>query len=176
MAVNVLENQSQFRKKDDVKIKIITAECFINMNTGEYLSAMPEDADATEFAKEWAKLRGAVRKDQTGEVFETAHDVQDATYTYTEVYLSKDSYCEMVFSKNTDWYSAIVYQNLYPNYEAAKTYSEGDIVVYSNHEWISDMNDNTGNQPNNGVGWSEYLPYIETREVEWKTLEELANE
>lgn len=169
--INVLEHQTQFRK-DGIEIKIITAKCYVNMETREFVSVLPEDAVATE----WATFDGRVRKDQTGEIYEIAHDVQDASYTYTEVYPSKESYCEMIFSNCGGEYVTRVDRNLYPTYKAAATYSEGDIVTYNNHEWISDMNDNTGNQPNNGVGWTEYLPYIETREVEWKTLEELANE
>lgn len=171
MAINVLEHYTNFRH-DGVEIKIITAKCYVNRTTYEFFSELPEGATASDYGE----LTGRVRKDQTGEIYEIAHDVQDAEYTYTEVYPSKESYCEITFANYGTGYTARADSNLYPTYKAATTYSEGDIVVYNNHEWISDMNDNTGNTPNNGVGWSEYLPYIETREVEWKTLEELANE
>lgn len=169
--INVLEHQTQFRK-DGIEIKIITAKCYVNRETHEFVSVLPEDA----VAAEWATFAGRVRKDQTGEIYEIAHDVQDASYTYTEVYPSKDSYCEMSFPIYGGEYFARANHNLYPTYDASDTYSEGDIVVYEKHEWISEINDNKGNTPNDGIGWTMYLPYIETREVEWKTLEELATE
>ena len=169
--INVLEHQTQFRK-DGVEIKIITAKCYINRETHEFVSVLPENA----VEAEWAELSGRVRKDQTGEIYEIAHDVQDASYTYTEVYPSKESYCEMIFPNYGGEYVTRVDRNLYPTYKAAATYSEGDIVGYGNQEWISEINDNTGNNPQHGIGWTSYLPYIEKREVEWKTLEELANE
>lgn len=171
MAIVILENQSQFRKKDDVKIKIIRGEGWVKKDTLEYFSEIPEGEASTDYGK----LTTRVRKEETGEIYEIAHDVQDANYTYTELYPTKDSYSEITFLYVSE-YLAIPNFNLYPAYKANVTYSEGDIVTYNNWEWISEMNDNTGNTPNNGVGWSEYLPYIETREVKWKTLEELANE
>lgn len=169
--INVLEHQTQFRK-DGIEIKIITAKCYINRETHEFVSVLPEDAVETE----WAELSGRVRKDQTGEIYEIAHDVQDASYTYTEVYPSKDSYSEISFANYGTEYRANANYNLYPVYSAYTTYSEGDIVTYDNQEWISEMNDNTGNNPKNGIGWTSYLPYLEKREVEWKTLEELETE
>ena len=169
--INVLEHQTQFRK-DGVEIKIITAKCYINRETHEFVSVLPENA----VEAEWAELSGRVRKDQTGEIYEIAHDVQDASYTYTEVYPSKDSYSEILFTNYGTGYMALANYNLYPVYSAYVTYSEGDIVTYDNQEWISEMNDNTGNNPKNGIGWTSYLPYLEKREVEWKTLEELAIE
>ena len=173
MALVILENYEQFRKKDDVKIKITRGEGWVKKDTLEYFSEIPEGEDSTNYGK----LTTRVRKDQTGEIYEIAHDVQDADYTYTELFPTRDSYSEITFAQYAaGLFTAVVNYNLYPTYKAATTYSEGDIVTYNNHEWISDMDDNTGNQPNNGIGWSEYLPYIETREVEWKTLEELANE
>ena len=172
MAIVILENQSQFRKKDDVKIKIIRGEGWAKKDTLEYFAEIPEGEAETDYGK----LTTRVRKEETGEIYEIAHDVQDAAYTYTEVYPSKESYCEMTFISYGAGYTARADSNLYPTYKAATTYSEGDIVTYNGWEWISDTNDNTGNTPNNGVGWSEYLPYIETREVVWKTLEELATE
>ena len=166
MAINIVES-TNFRKKDGKKILVRTSKSYINKNTLEIVPELPEEA----VAAEWGEIHGRVRKEETGEVYEIAHDLEDSAYNYVEVFPTPESYCEIRALAYASWDF-----DMYPTYAPTKTYSEGDIVVYNNWEWISEMNDNTGNIPNNGIGWTEYLPYIETRDVTWKTLEELAEE
>ena len=66
MALVILENCEQFRKKDDVKIKITRGEGWVKKDTLEYFSEIPEGEDSTNYGK----LATRIRKDQTGEIYE----------------------------------------------------------------------------------------------------------
>ncbi len=167
--INIVESTS-FRKKDGVKILIRTSAAFINKETLEILSELPEGATESDYASFNA---GRVRKDQTGDIYEIAHDVEDSENTYTEVFPTPDSYCELkITNPYAGVYSCYVNKNMYPDYVSTKTYNKGDMVTYKNMEWISELDDNTGNTPNL-YGWDLYLPFVETRKQEYKTLEEL---
>ena len=167
--INVLES-TNFRKKDDVTILIKTSKLFYNTTTHEIVSELPDGADATE----WAELSGYLRKDGTDEVYEIVHDVEDAPYTYTEVFLTPESYCKISYLYATTAYVAHPDTNLYPTYYSTKTYAMGDRVTSDGMEWESDFDDNIGNPPKTW-GWTLVLPYVEQRDLEWATLEELAS-
>lgn len=162
---------SNFRKKDSVKIKITSGESHINCSTGQILQELPSGA----VVSQWATITTAVRKDQTGDILEIAHDVEDTQNTYTEMYLMPDSYCDITFGSigsNVEGYSYFN-TNVYPTYKATEIYAKDDIVVYEGMEWISEFDDNVGNQPNRLYGWDLYLPYIERRELHYGTYEEV---
>jgi len=166
--INVIES-TNFRKKDAVTILIKTSKLFYNVTTHEIASELPDGADTTE----WAELTGYLRKDGTEEIYEIVHDVEDAPYTYTEVFLTPESYCEIEASVAVS-YIAHANTNLYPTYYNTKTYAKGDRVTSGGMEWESDFDDNIGNTPNIW-GWSLVVPYVERRDVQWATLEELAS-
>lgn len=164
---------SSFRKSDDVKIKILTGKSYLKRDTMEIVPELPEDAVLTE----WAEIPTGVRDDKTGAIYEIVHVVEDETGPFTEMYLAPDSYSEMSFYTASlgDVSTAILNYDMYPAYKAANTYAAGDIVTYNGMTWISDIDDNTGNQPNL-CEWSLYLPYIEKREPHYVTYEELINQ
>lgn len=163
---------STFRKSDDVRIKITTAASYINRTTREILPELPEGV----VEAEWARLSTFVRNDRTGDIYEIAHDIEDTTDTYTEVYLTPDSYCDIAFGTTVGGigYSNIN-QNVYPEYKPGEIYAEGDMVTYKLWTWVSDFDENTGNTPD-VWGWSPYLPFAETREAHYATYEELYGE
>lgn len=163
--INIVES-TNFRKKDAVKILIRTSRCWINKTTFEIVTELPIDADVSEW---YEKANGGrLRKEETGDVYEIAHDVEDSPYHYVEVFPTPESYCEIT-SPYYNWDF-----NLYPTYKGTVTYAKGDRVTYNNMEWESDFDDNIGNTPNIW-GWSLVVPYVERRDVQWATLEELAS-
>lgn len=165
----ITEVVSEHFRTDDVNIIIRASQSYINRETLEFVSEIPEGASASDYAV----YTGRIRKDQTGEIYEVAHDVEGSDYTYTELFPTPESYSEITIANYGGTYYAHTNYNLYPNYNASNTYAKDDIVVYDKREWISEMDDNTGNTPNL-IGWGLYLPYVEEREVEWVTLEELS--
>ena len=91
----------------------------------------------------------ALRQNETGLILENAHDVQgECPYTYTEVVQDEDPRKVAGWARTT-------------------TYNKGDIVQYvagfvgaaKYKIYISDMDDNTGNDPCYGYGWTEYWPW-----------------
>ena len=55
-------------------------------------------------------------------------------------------------------------------------YTTAPIRGEKGETWISEFDDNTGNKPTDLWGWSVYLPYVEERDVVYKSLEEMAAE
>lgn len=89
-----------------------------------------------------------LRQNETGRIMMNAHDVQeDCPYTYTEVCQDEDP------RKIAGWSSSKIYQ-------------KGDLVQYAsgffgptNYKiYISDVDDNQGSDPRQGLNWSEYWP------------------
>lgn len=161
------------RTRDGVKVFTRFSMAYVEESTNKIFSEIPEGRETADFASLGSgESAGMVRCDQTGVLYETAHDVEDAQFTYTEVFPDEDSVCEYIYSTVTGG-GRIVRLNtdLYPTWKAADTYAEGDIVVYNGMEYISDFDDNTGNTPNLW-GWSYYLPYVEKREIHYVTLAE----
>ena len=152
------------RTRDGVKVFTRFSKAWIWNATGEILLEEPIGAQASEYTSTFG---GRLRCDQTGKIYEIAHDIEDSPYTYTEVFPTPESYCEIGSYGRFN-------THVYPDYKAAETYSEGDIVVYNKMTWISEFDDNTGNTPTNLWGWSVYLPYVEERNVVYKSLEEMA--
>lgn len=161
---------SEHFRTDGVNIIIRTASMYVNRNTLEFVSEIPEGA----VASEWGKLTARVRKDQTGEIYEIAHDVEGSTNTYTEVRPTPESYSEIRFSMGGTEYIATPKYTLYPEYNASTTYAEGDIVTYERMEYICQEDGTVGIPPNTVGFWGMYMPYVEERNVEWKSLEELS--
>lgn len=167
----IRETLSSSFRSDGVNIVIRMSEVHVNRNTLEVVSELPEGADVSDYGR---TTKSRVRKDQTGEIFEIAHDVEGSSNTYTEVFPTPESYCDIEFSTVSTGgeYIASVNTNMYPNYSAIKSYAKGDIVVYDGKEWMSDFDDNTGNQPNL-YGWSLFSVNVEEREVAYVPLSEL---
>ena len=157
------------RTRDGVKVFTRFSKAWIIKATMEIVLEEPIGMPAADYTGVSA---GRLRCDQTGKIYGMAHDIEDAPYTYTEVFPTPESYSEITF--NT--YGSTFNTHVYPTYKAAETYSEGDIVTYNNYTWISEFDDNTGNTPTNLWGWSVYLPYVEERDVVYKSLEEMAAE
>jgi len=89
-----------------------------------------------------------LRQNETGRIMSNAHDVQeDCPYTYTEV-------CQDADPRKIDGWSS------------SKVYQKGDLVQYtvgffgptSYKIYISDVDDNQGSDPRQGLNWSEYWP------------------
>ena len=157
------------RELDGKKVYARFSNAFMEKETNHVFAEIPEDRDASEFA---STLSGRVRNDQTGVIYECAHDVEDSPYTYTEVFPNPRRICAfdntgMAISMNT---------KPYPNYSTVKTYKKGDRVLsnaagnWRVHE--SEFDDNTGNPPNI-YGWDMLTPYIpEFPEPDYVTIEE----
>lgn len=158
------------RTRDGVKVFTRFSMAYVDRETLQIYSEIPEGREASEFA---STSSGKLRQDQTGIIFEIAHDVEDAPYTYTEVFPTPESISEIVISSNGADYMARLNTNVYPDYKATTTYAQGDRVTSNGYTWESDFDGNVGNTPNIW-GWSLVLPYIEQRDVEYKSLEELA--
>ena len=165
------------RECDGKKVYARYSEFYVGIEEPHrYYAEVPEGEDASGYAHSFS---GRIKQDQTGLIYEIAHDVEDAPYTYTEVYpdpryvteftigsyTTSDSYCRVNFNK-------------YPAYNAKTTYKKGDIVTTSSPEaktWICVEDEVTGISPD-VWGWDEYLPYIEVNEPVYKTMEELVEE
>lgn len=161
---------SEHFRTDSVNIVIRTGKSYINRVTLEVVQELPEDAIATDWAEYWTKLRN----DQTGHIYEIAHDVEGSDQTYSEMYYTEESYCERSYGSSTIGTGGVCSFNtdVYPTYKSENTYAKGDIVTSNHMTWISDFDDNTGNDPTI-YGWSLYLPFIEKRNVEYGTYEEI---
>lgn len=89
-----------------------------------------------------------LRQNETGRIMSNAHDVQeDCPYTYTEVCRDDDPRVVPAWNKNA-------------------IYNKGELVYWARSYigatkysiFISDMDENLGNDPRSGWGWTEYWP------------------
>lgn len=163
------------RSRDGIKVYTRFSQAFFDIAAHKFVSDIPAGADTANYAE---TTMGKVRCDQTGEIFEMAHDVEDSERTYTEVFPDPDEAVEYSIQTATGGIKLLVLNYCdYPEYKAANTYAEGDIVTYSSKQktYISDFDGNQGNTPDM-YGWSVYLPHIHNRrvdgEIEYKSLEE----
>lgn len=92
--------------------------------------------------------RTALRQNETGLILNNAHDVQgECPYTYTEMVRDDDP-------------------RAVPAYSGSATYNKGDLVYSASNFvgaakykiFMSEFDDNTGNYPAYGYGWTEYWP------------------
>ncbi len=157
-------------RTDGVKIVIKTGESYMHCTTGQIVQELPEDA----VLEEWAKVTTKLRSDQTGEEYDIVHDVEGSPNTYTEVYLSPESYCRTNISKGTtgNLGSVTYIKNAGPTYASATTYHKGDKVVYDKKTYICEEDEITGVLPKHW-GFDLYLPYVERLEQKYITFEEL---
>ena len=105
------------RELDGKKVYARFSNAFMEKETNHVFAEIPEDRDASEFA---STLSGRVRNDQTGVIYECAHDVEDSPYTYTEVFPNPRRICAfdntgMAISMKT---------KPYPEHATAKTYEK----------------------------------------------------
>ena len=158
------------RARDGVKVFARFSTAWYIRATGRITTEEPIGMPA----QDYVRFTGMLRCDQTGALYSVAHDIEDSAYTYTEVF-PDPAYISEVTSDG-------LLTDVYPRYNASKTYAKGDIVTYqeavenrTNYTYISDFDDNTGNTPT-VYGWSYYVPFIQKRtaqEIEWKSIEEL---
>ena len=161
------------RELDGKKVYARFSNAFVEMATDHVFASVPEDRDASEFA---TTLSGRVRNDQTGVIYECAHDVEDSPYTYTEVFpnprqlsaITKDNYGSgMLCTLNI---------NPYPMFDWTKTYMKGDRVIYfesKKHRVYESEIDNNKGVACNIYGWDMLTPYIpEFPEPDYVTIEE----
>ena len=164
---NVYMNKS--RTLDGKKVYARFSKAFMEKETNHVFAEIPEDRTESDFI---ATFSGKIRKDQTGEVYGVAHDVEDAPYTYTEVFPDPRRICAFdntgtAISMNT---------RPYPTYYYSRTYNKGDRVVDAGagniRVYESEFDNNKGNPPNI-YGWEMLTPYIpEQPEIEYVTIEE----
>ena len=159
------------RERDGKQVYAILSSAYMEKATGLIVSELAEDAVVADYVT----ASGHVRNDQTGVVYETAHELEDSEATYTEVLPDPRDLSEIVISGSYVSFN----KNVYPFYSALKTYAKGDRVVYKDavytsgfaRTYESDFDDNTGNTPSL-YGWTviEYgYDYVEPRYV---TIEE----
>ena len=156
------------RNSDGKKIYTRFSTSYIESGTHKFYSEIPEGRTETDFA---TSFYTKVRCDQTGVIYDTAHDVEDAPYTYTEVFPDPNPTEFIETGTGTSSLQIRVSYDKYKTYNKTETYAKGDIRTYSGKTYISELDDNLGNDPKI-YGWDEYLPYVETRKPEYKTLEE----
>lgn len=160
---------SNFRH-DGVNIVIKRGESYYNRATGQILQELPEDA----VAAEWATVATKLRSDQTGAEYEIVHDVEGSTNTYTEVYLSPESYCATQVNTSTaGGMGSLTYiKTTCPSYSSYETYHEGDKVIYDKRTYICTEEEITGILPKL-YGWDLVLPYPEMLDQIYIPYEEL---
>lgn len=157
------------RSVDGKQVKTRHSTAYMEMETHKVFSEIPEDREAADFA---STLSGRVRNDQTGELYEIAHDVEDAPYTYTEVFPNPRQLSEINMQNYGGGYNAHLNTRPYPDYASNVTYAQGDKVFYNNRIWESDFDENLGNTPTT-YGWSYYQLFLEEYpEPEYVTIEE----
>lgn len=149
------------------------SNAYVEKETKHVFAEIPEDRTASEFA---ATMSGKVRNDQTGVVYETAHDVEDAPYTYTEVFPNPRQICEFKFINTGGGGYYTLDTNPYPTYDSTKTYSKGEKVIFTGMSRVrvyeSEFDGNKGNSPDL-YGWDMLTPYIpEFPEPDYVTIEE----
>ena len=157
------------RAVDGKQVKTRFSTGYMEIETHKIFSEIPEGREASEFA---STLSGMVRNDQTGAVYEIAHDVEDAPYTYTEVFPNPRQLSEINMTNYGRGYYATLNTRPYPDYKSNVTYAQGDKVFYDNRVWESDFDENLGNTPTI-YGWSYYQLLLEEYpEPEYVTIEE----
>lgn len=157
------------RTCDGKQVKTRHSIAYVEIETHKIFSEIPDGREAVDFA---STLSGKVRNDQTGAVYECAHDVEDAPYTYTEVFPNPRQLSEINMANYGGGYNAHLNTRPYPDYASNVTYAQGDKVFYDNRVWESDLDENLGNNPNT-YGWSYYQLFVEEYpEPEYVTIEE----
>lgn len=157
------------RTVDGKQVKTRFSTGYMEIETHKIFSEIPEGREASDFA---STLSGRVRNDQTGAVYECAHDVEDAAYTYTEIFPNPRQLSEITMSNVGGGFLAKLNTCPYPGYNSNTTYAQGDKVFYDNRVWESDFDDNVGNTPNI-YGWSYYQLFLEEYpEPDYVTIEE----
>ena len=166
----IIEVISSTFRHDGVNIVIKRGESYMERATGKILQELPEDA----VAAEWATVTTKLRSNQTGAEYETVHDVEGSPNTYTEVYLSPESYCDKQISSSTvgGMVSVRYIKTTCPEYSSSATYHEGDKVIYDNRTYICTAEEITGILPKL-YGWDLYLPYPEMLDQIYIPYEEL---
>lgn len=168
---NVLNNA---RALDGKKVYTRFSNAFVEMETNHVFAAVPEDRAASEFA---STISGRVRNDQTGKIYEIAHDVEDAPYTYTEVFPNPRQLSEIQkLNYGAGGYYYAFNCNPYPSYHGTKTYMKGDRVISDAsgrpRVYESEIDNNKG-VACNIYGWDMLTPYIpEFPEPDYVTIEE----
>lgn len=161
-------NLYKTRTRDGVKVYTRFSMAYVELATMKYVSEIPEGASESDYAYCFS---GHLRQDDTGVIYECAHDVEDSAHTYTEVFPDPADACEWEVKSANGYYARPVF-NAHKAYNSTETYAAGDIRTYNNKTYQSDFDDNTGNTPD-VYGWTEILPYVEKVEPTYKTLEEL---
>lgn len=158
------------RELDGKKVYARFSNAFVEKATLHVFTEIPEGREASDFL---GTMSGMIRNDQTGVIYQTAHDVEDAPYTYTEVFPNPRQLSEymnvsgMFYRMNT---------KPYPDYSSVKTYKKGDRVLShvagNQRVYESEFDDNTGNPPNI-YGWDMVTPYVpDYPEPDYVTIEE----
>lgn len=157
------------RTIDGKQVKTRFSTAYMEIETHKLFPEIPEGREAADFA---STLAGRVRNDQTGKIYECAHDVEDAPYTYTEVFPNPRQLSEITMTNGGGGAIARLNTCPYPKYDWHVTYAKGDKVCYENRIWESDFDDNSDNTPNI-YGWSYYNLFIEEYpEPDYVTIEE----
>lgn len=154
-------NLYRTRTRDGVKVYTRFSIAYVEKATLKFVSEIPEGAAEADYQMVFS---GHLRQDDTGIIYECAHDVENSPHTYTEVFPDP--------ADASEYTSYVPRFTVHKTYKAAETYAAGDIATYNHKTYQSDFDDNTGNTPD-VYGWTEILPYIEMVEPTYKTLEEL---
>lgn len=155
-------------RTDGVKIVIKTGESYMERATGKILQELPEDA----VTAEWATVATKLRSDQTGAEYDIVHDIEGSPNTYTEVYLSSESYCDKQINTYGGMGSVRYIKTTCPEFNSSATYHEGDKVIYNKRTYICTAEEITGVLPKL-YGWDPYLPYPEMLDQIYIPYEEL---
>lgn len=161
------------RELDGKKVYARFSNAFVDMANDHVFASVPEDRSASEFA---STLSGRVRNDQTGVIYECAHDVEDSPYTYTEVFPNPRQLSEITKNNNGNGMFYTLNINPYPTWDGTKTYMKGDRVISSAsgkpRVYESEIDNNKG-VACNIYGWDMLTPYIpEFPEPDYVTIEE----
>lgn len=157
------------RTRDEVEVYARFCNGYVEKETHKYFSEIPEGRAESEF---YTFMRGRIRQEETGLIYNTAHDIDPLPYTYTELYPDPADAVEWYDATTTAATYTFPVFNVYPTYRGTVTYHRGDIVVHNSKEWICDVDESTGVNPD-VYGWDEYKNYVETVEPVYKTLAEL---
>lgn len=157
------------RTVDGKQVKTRFSTAYMEIETHKIFPEIPEGRSGADFA---STLSGRIRNDQTGAEYDCAHDVEDAPYTYTEVFPNPRQLSEINITNTGGGYLAVLNTRPYHDYSFSKTYAQGDKVFYDNRVWESDFDENVGNNPTI-YGWSYYQLFLEEYpEPEYVTIEE----
>ena len=164
------------RELDGKKVYARFSNAFVELETNHVFAAVPEDRAASEFA---STLSGRVRNNQTGKIYECAHDVEDSPCTYTEVFPNPRQLSEIQkLNYGGGGYLYTFNCNPYPTWDGTKTYMKGDRVIsYASGKgkprvYESEIDNNKG-VACNIYGWDMLIPYIpEFPEPDYVTIEE----